>query len=487
MPKGASGNCLLVLKSIYGLRDAGARFAALFKAKLESMDFEQCKDELCVYRWMDESDEVGFLAGHFVDDVIALGPDDHPFWIELEKEYGVIVDLEARKMIGMYMVHSVNLRHVYLMMSEYKMEYVTRIGMVNAKTVDTPFPIDAKLGKNEVTDAEMAEVRNFPFLVFLGMANWIAQSLHVELIGPLSIISSSQPFGPEHKRCLEHMGKYLHGKQYFGLRLGSSEGDRKLVVYCDAAFPSCYPSSKCRAGIIVGKGLISDDGFSVVEMSTLTTTSKVQTMPSASVVQAEYQVLLPAAKQVLWARKLERFIGNPQAPGTPIYCDSSGAISLVTHEKLNKETRHIANRFHFARAHKARGDLDIIKIPTDVNAADQPTKPLAQPKADKFLAHFGIVDVAEIMKKEKIEGLSLVQRHNEYEKSDHYRAVQAKVAREVALAKSYPDYAEEDCFVYDPREIGDGYAIVHGASRNRGGVLSTRRLSAKEYRDRWTS
>jgi hypothetical protein len=62
----------------------------------------------------------------------------------------------------------------------------------------------------------------------------------------------------------------------------------------------------------------------------------------------------------------------------PLFCDSTGAISITKNLVLHSKTKHIEVRFHFLHDQFEIVDIDLHHIDTQNQLADIFTKPLDQ-------------------------------------------------------------------------------------------------------------
>jgi hypothetical protein len=65
---------------------------------------------------------------------------------------------------------------------------------------------------------------------------------------------------------------------------------------------------------------------------------------------------------------------DPNNNPTIIYCDNSSTIKLTSHEVAHGRSKHINVRYHFIRDHILTREIQIIKIHTSENRADQQSK-----------------------------------------------------------------------------------------------------------------
>src|SRR5512141_3411637 len=92
-----------------------------------------------------------------------------------------------------------------------------------------------------------------------------------------------------------------------------------------------------------------------------------------------------AAQEAVWVKEFITDLGvipNASGPMT-LFCDNTGAIALAKEPRFHRKTRHIKRCFNSIRENVQDGDLDICKVHTDLNIADQSTKHLPRAKQDQ--------------------------------------------------------------------------------------------------------
>ena len=88
--------------------------------------------------------------------------------------------------------------------------------------------------------------------------------------------------------------------------------------------------------------------------------------------ETEYIVASEATCEGVWMKEFISDLGViPSASGPmKIFCDNTGAISLVKESRVHKRTKHIKRRCNSIRDLVQVGDIEICKIHTDLNVAD---------------------------------------------------------------------------------------------------------------------
>ena len=104
--------------------------------------------------------------------------------------------------------------------------------------------------------------------------------------------------------------------------------------------------------------------------------SSKQPTTADSMIEAEYIVASDAAKEAVWLKKFITDLGV--IPTIPLLCDNNGAIAQAKEPRSHQKSKHILRRFHLIREIVARGDVVVERVPSNDNAANPLTKPLAQ-------------------------------------------------------------------------------------------------------------
>ena len=74
-----------------------------------------------------------------------------------------------------------------------------------------------------------------------------------------------------------------------------------------------------------------------------------------------------------------------------IFEDNSGAIAIAKYGNLTKNSKYIEVHYHFVNECYEKGEIDIVKVESENNAADIFTKARGQIKFEKFREFLNIV------------------------------------------------------------------------------------------------
>ena len=113
--------------------------------------------------------------------------------------------------------------------------------------------------------------------------------------------------------------------------------------------------------------------------------SRTQKCVTLSTTEAEYVALAEVVKEVLFLRKVWRFmLPEVGMPCIPVFEDNEGAIQLAKNPITNSNSKHIDVRYHFIRELVAREELSVVHVSSEFQHADFLTKPLP---AESFESH----------------------------------------------------------------------------------------------------
>ena len=149
-------------------------------------------------------------------------------------------------------------------------------------------------------------------------------------------------------------------------------------------------------GSVVTDGAYSTSGY-VFKLAggPISWSSKRQGEIATSTTHAEYIGQYNAILQLQWLQSILQETNLHNTPTTHIYADNQSAIALSQNPEFHKRTKHFNVKLHYQRAVLETGNIQIGYIPTQDEAADGLTKPLALFQFKTFLEQLGMRDVKE--------------------------------------------------------------------------------------------
>jgi hypothetical protein len=112
--------------------------------------------------------------------------------------------------------------------------------------------------------------------------------------------------------------------------------------------------------------------------------------------QAGYMAAAAAAKTALWMRKLMATMQDGEdTQGIELRCDHQAALALMRNPTHHQRAKSIDVCHHFLQERVARGEINLMFVPTNEMLADVMTKALPKPQFEKHRAKLGLVEVCE--------------------------------------------------------------------------------------------
>ncbi|GJZ23310.1 putative ribonuclease H-like domain-containing protein [Tanacetum coccineum] len=156
--------------------------------------------------------------------------------------------------------------------------------------------------------------------------------------------------------------RYLKGKPKLGLWY-PRESSFDLESYSDS---SDYAGANLDRKSTTG-------GCQFLGRRLITWQCKKQTIVATSTTEAEYVAAASCCGQVLWIQNQMLDYGF-NFMNTKIYIDNESTICIVKNPVYHSKTKHIAIRHHFIRDAYEKKLIQVLKIHTNDNVADLPTK-----------------------------------------------------------------------------------------------------------------
>ena len=176
--------------------------------------------------------------------------------------------------------------------------------------------------------------------------------------------------------------RYLKGTRHKKLLLGvtSEKENINLIVYVDADW----------GGDVIDRK--SNTGYCIKFMgSTITWTSRKQSLVTLSSTEAEYVALSEAMKETLWLRRLMKDFNQDIPQSITVFEDNQNCIRLLRDQRSMSRTKHIDIKYNFVRDLYQSKDIDIQYCPSEHMIADLLTKPLEYVKIRQLSNDIGLV------------------------------------------------------------------------------------------------
>ena len=255
-------------------------------------------------------------------------------------------------------------------------------GLEDANPNWTPASAEA-LGKDP--DGEpMSESWNYRSIV--GMLLYLTTNTRPDVAFSVSQVARfSHDPKQSHATAVKKIVRYLLRTQNEGTSITPSK-DLCLDNFVDADFAGLYgrdpPEDRSSA--------ISRTGY-IIKLSNmpLVWKSQLQSGVTLSTMEAEYGALSASMRVLIPLRQmLLEFIRHVRIPKTftsvqnkittTVHEDNNGALALATKHQVTNRTKHYNIKWHFFWDEVAKGNIEIVRVPTQDQCADYLTKGLVR-------------------------------------------------------------------------------------------------------------
>jgi hypothetical protein len=360
------GKVWLLLKSIYGLKQAGHEWHVHLRDVLVKIGFVQMKVDRCIFVFVTSNGKI--ILAVYVDDMLAIVKRaDLPVWKRLLAQLEDALELtgagEVRLMLGIAVERDRARRTITLSQSGY-IERIVADHMPNAKPLGTPWIQRSDAERNTIAN-ERCDVA-YPYARVIGKLAWLARISRPDIAAAtFHAARNVKAFDAADIADVERIIRYLAGTAGCKLVIDSSraKSESPITVYTDASWASDHSDRRSITGylVFVGGALVS-------------WCSKKQSRVALSTAESELVAIAEGVREALWIRQLLAEIGAGER-GIAIITDSMAALHMVRSGSVSDRNKHIEIRHRFVSELIAEGVATIEHARSADQLADFLTKP----------------------------------------------------------------------------------------------------------------
>jgi hypothetical protein len=372
-----------LLKSLYGLKQAGRRWYQKLVEIMTKLGFLRCEGDQAVFYRRCEKTGVLIIVLVHVDDCSVVGKTKAlvaRFKVEIAKFVDITDMGELNWILGIEIRRIREERKILLSQKSYIDSILRRYGFEDLKPISTPMDPSVRLtsAQSPSTTEELAVMQNVPYHEAVGSLMYATLGTRPDICFAVQTVSrfNSKP-GLAHWEAVKRIFRYLKGTKDLWLTYGGVA--KELTGYADAD-GSMNEDRKAISGyaFLINGGAVS-------------WSAKRQELISLSTTESEYIAATYAAKEALWLRQIiSQLFGIDLGP-TTLFSDNQSAIALTKEHQYHARTKHIDVRFHFIRWIIEDGKLRLVYCPTEDMVADVLTKALTSTKVKHFAVELGLV------------------------------------------------------------------------------------------------
>src|SRR6201992_3423355 len=370
--QGDKKDVLHLLKSLYGLKQAGRNWYKLLDKVLQQMGF---KKVLCDHSiWVFDKDGVRIIVPVYVDDLTIVSkssPAIDNLIAELQKHFKLrsLGDIEFP--LGVKGVRECSKRTIKLSQRQYILDMLSRYGFSDCSPVSTPMNPGTRLSSSQSpsTPQELEEMRNVPYAHAVGSLLYLAISTRPDIAYTVGVLGrfNANP-GVAHWNAVKHLFRYLKGTL-----------DWELVFTPDKDFSLQDPFQAFTDSDHGGdKDTGKSTGAYIIKMGSgaISWSSKLQSIVTLSTTEAEYISSVTTGQEILWLRNLFTELGYPPQKTSTLNIDNQSALNVAKNPEHHGRMKHLDLRYYWLRDVVEHGTITLKYCPTEDMPADLLTKPL---------------------------------------------------------------------------------------------------------------
>jgi hypothetical protein len=375
LPDGSNypkGTVCKLLKSLYGLKQAGHDWNELLRDLLIKLGYKQLQCDKCVFIKYTTSSRFIILLVYVDDTISAYDKIDEAIWLKdketISQSYKIKDIGNCEWILNMKVTRDRVNKIITLSQEAYIKRILETFRQDQCNSLNTPSS-DIDLYKppdgSDVTPLNTQQQRHYQQII--GSLLYAALTTRIDIAFAVNELGR---FNSQANQCQLQQAfrvlRYLKGTSNYGLqfKLHGDPMDIKPEIYVDASWGNDLETRRSTSG------MVATFNNNIVSWNV-----KKQASVAKSSTEAEYVAASDAVAEALWMRSWMKEIFNKDLSIT-MYCDNQSAIALSKNDTFHQRTKHIDIKYHFIRENVANGFIKIVYVPTKEQLADILTKHL---------------------------------------------------------------------------------------------------------------
>lgn len=352
------GKVCQLIKSLYGLKQAGRVWTDKLRLALTNLRFKPIAGDDCIYT---NNRKDTFIITYVDDFLIASSSKNNNEAIIkiLGNSFALKSMGEPQRFLGLDIQRDRNQRTIKLSLSRYCDKVLGLMNMEKANPVSTPMTPNIKL-----VPADESTVDVTLYQRCIGSFMFMVTTMRPDMAYAVGILAmfASQPSQP-HLNELKHLLRYVQGTRNMQLVLGGSSLD--LHGFTDASYADNW-NAKPTEGYVFYLGRYP-----------VAWASRKQKIVALSTTEAEYIATTEGVKEAVWLKSVIAGFGVVSS-SIKIEVDNKSSLGLAHNPEFHARSKHINVRHHFIREMVLNKEVELIWTSTKDNPADIMTKSLAR-------------------------------------------------------------------------------------------------------------
>lgn len=375
-----TGRCCKLVKSIYGLKQAGRVWNETLNRVLENFGLKRSKMDQCIYYSV--GDRGILILTIYVDDILIFSNNDElekSLRDELHRNFKMKDMGEVSSILGIRIKREKKYKFVTIDQEGYIKEILKRFKMTDCNMVTTPLDCNQKLtvSMGPQNKKEEAEMRKIPYRQAIGSLLFLSIISRPDISFAVNLLSRfCENPGKAHWGAIKRVFRYLKGTMKYKLTYGQTQDE--VTGYCDADWAADLDQRKSTTGYVF-----------TMYGGAVSWNSKRQPTIALSSTEAEYMSMVSAIQECRWIRQLlDEIFGIDNA--ITMYCDNKGAMQVFMNNSYSPRTKHMDIKDKFIREKMNDGEIEVKYRETNEMPADILTKAVSCSKLMKHLPTYGV-------------------------------------------------------------------------------------------------
>jgi hypothetical protein len=376
------GVAWLLLKPLYGLKQAGKEWRDTFHKSLLSCGLRNCEADPGTYYSYGNNKEL--------NNMMAIHVDDFYGWSASDKERDALLSRLSSLHKLSYTYNPAWLLHMELKYGEdesisvsqenYVDKCLKHFGLSDVPPKRVPMEKGCFIEANDGDESEIATPEEKQrYMAMIGSLNYLATHTRPDIAYSTHQLSK-QMHNPskEHIATAENVFAYLHGTKHSALRYnGEHQGKVALVGYTDASFP---PSFDARATIGMIWFLTIGSCWNVISWH-----SRKLRHICDSTEEAELSAASEGVKEGIALKSMLVELGSAQ-PSLPIvlYLDNKAAVCVAQDGGYYPRLKHVNRKHKYVMEAVREHGVQVLWCRGEQMLADGLTKALGRPQLDAW-------------------------------------------------------------------------------------------------------
>ena len=385
--------CLRLLQSLYGLKQAASDWYQTCSKELVQLGFTSSISDPCMFL----NKERSLIVLVYVDDISITSPHKQQitwFKAEFAKRFKIKDLGELTHILGMTIERDRAKRTLTISQCSYVRRLLKDLLMEEDTHRKATIPMNGYDSIQPATDEE-ARIDKTEYARIIGTLMHLMVYTRPDIAFALGKLSQfmKDPTA-KHGHGIKALLRYIRSSCDRKITYG--KGEPKLIGFSDAD----YAADKADRKSTLGQVFMFAGG-------PVSWASKKQKSVATSTTEAEYMALSECSRQALWFKHLFEELGYPTyamdandllSLRTPdneqakieLKGDNMASLKLVKNNQVCGRLKHIDVAYHFIRNLQQDGQIDVSYISTDDMIADGLTKPLGKVKFQRFVDLLGM-------------------------------------------------------------------------------------------------